>query len=148
MNMKKMEVEIFGEKIFLLSTEDDSYLKTLSEYVDKKMIEIFKLRKFYGEKSVINAMLLGLNIADELFKERKKNPETAKSANAENQKGKNTRVEELENELKRVKSRALKAEDDNKKLRYNLDKKTKELDALRKEFNEYIETFEKDGKGK
>jgi cell division protein ZapA len=155
MEEKRIAVEIYGERIFLLSTEAEEYLKSLAEYVDAKMIEIFKFRKLQGEKPMISCMLLGLNIADELFKERQKTgvlpeikidkPEQAMPAEKELEKREiNQEMESLKAELAALKLKNKKLHEENNKLKFDLNKKIKESAALKREFDEYIETFGED----
>lgn len=145
MEEKRLAVEIFGERIFLLSSEEEAYLKSLAAYVDAKMIEIFKFRRAQGEKPIINSMLLGLNIADELFKEKRKHagsPPDEANKETRQKEARDREMAALKGELENVKAKNRKLYEDNSQLKHTLDKKTKELAALQKEFNDYIETFD------
>ncbi|MDR2902982.1 MAG: cell division protein ZapA [Clostridiales bacterium] len=143
MDEKRIEVEIFGEHIFLLSPEDEVYLKSLAAYVNAKMVEIFKFRRALGEKPMVNAMLLGLNIADELFKERQIN----EKHNRELQKQKAADpARQTDRETEELKENNRKLAEENNRLKQELNKKSKELAAQRKELSDYIDAFDADRK--
>ncbi len=60
------EVEIFGERYTLRSTDDPAYLQRVAEYVDDKFRAVAKEGPSLVPAKV--AVLASLNIADELFK--------------------------------------------------------------------------------
>lgn len=64
-----VEVEIFGQKYLIKGEADESYIRTLAEYVDSKMREVYSRLKLSTPGKV--AVLTSLNIAHELFSIRK-----------------------------------------------------------------------------
>ena len=60
---KAIEVEIMGEKLTLRSDAEETHVRQVAGYVDRKMQEVFKTTKPAAKASV--AMLAALNIADE-----------------------------------------------------------------------------------
>lgn len=68
-NNTRVEVFIGGTSYKLSGSEDEAYMKTVAEYVDKKISEMVSLKPTSSVNNNIQ-MLLALNIADELFKLR------------------------------------------------------------------------------
>jgi len=64
-----VEVEIFGQKYLIKGDADEVYIRTLAEYVDTKMREVFERLKLSTPNKV--AVLASLNIAHELFSIKK-----------------------------------------------------------------------------
>ena len=60
---KAVEVEIMGERIVLRTDAEESYVRNVAGYVDRKMQEVAKTTRPVGKSSL--AMLAALNIADE-----------------------------------------------------------------------------------
>lgn len=60
---RAIEVEIMGEKLTLRSDAEESYVRKVAGYVDRKMQEVLKTARPVAKSSV--AMLAALNIADE-----------------------------------------------------------------------------------
>lgn len=60
------EVEIFGERYTLRATDSPEYLARVAEYVDGKFHEVVKESPALSPAKV--AVLVSLNIADDLFK--------------------------------------------------------------------------------
>jgi cell division protein ZapA len=60
---KAVEVEIMGERITLRTDADESHVRNVAGYVDRKMQEVLKTTRPAAKASV--AMLAALNIADE-----------------------------------------------------------------------------------
>jgi len=61
------EVEIFGERYVLRSTDSPDHLQRVAEYVDGKFREVARQHSALVASKV--AVLASLNIADELFKQ-------------------------------------------------------------------------------
>ena len=61
------EVEIFGERYTLRSSDAPEYLQRVAEYVDGKFRELVKQSPSLMPSKV--AVLVSVNIADELFKQ-------------------------------------------------------------------------------
>lgn len=73
--MNYSEVEIYGERFTLKSNLEESHLKAVASYVDKKINDIKTATGVVSTSRV--AILAALNIAEELFqlKEQKENIE-------------------------------------------------------------------------
>jgi cell division protein ZapA len=63
---RAVEVEIMGERLTLRTDDEETYVRNVAGYVDKKMQEIQKSSRPSAKSSV--AMLAALNIADEYQK--------------------------------------------------------------------------------
>jgi cell division protein ZapA len=63
---RSVEIEIMGERLTLRTDADESYVKNVAGYVDKKMQEVQKSTRPSAKSSI--AMLAALNIADEYQK--------------------------------------------------------------------------------
>jgi cell division protein ZapA (FtsZ GTPase activity inhibitor) len=63
---RAVEVEIMGERLTLRTDSEESYVRSVAGYVDKKMQEIQKNTRPSAKSSI--AMLAALNIADEYQK--------------------------------------------------------------------------------
>ena len=167
----RVAVEIFGEKLYLISGEDDVYIQEIAEYVDRKMVEIFKFRKYKAEKPLVQSMLLGLNIADELFKEKRRQitsihmqeQVSEKDLEQDKNQARTKAPEQMElaatveeaagalpwemekaallDEIKLLKARNNELLGENKRLKKELNQKAKEADETKREFDAYIEAF-------
>jgi cell division protein ZapA len=62
-------VEIFGREYKIRGVADEQYMRTVAGYVDKKMREVSSGSSLPSHDRL--AILAALNIADELFQERK-----------------------------------------------------------------------------
>jgi cell division protein ZapA len=62
-------VEIFGREYKIRGVADEQYMRTVAGYVDKKMREVSSGPSLPSHDRL--AILAALNIADELFQERK-----------------------------------------------------------------------------
>jgi cell division protein ZapA len=60
---KAIEVEIMGERVTLRTDAEESHVRNVAGYVDRKMQEVVKSTRPTAKSSV--AMLAALNIADE-----------------------------------------------------------------------------------
>jgi len=72
--VKSTRVEIFGSEYHIRADADTDYVKTVAAYVDAKMSEIAQSQSLVSSTKV--AILAAINIADELFKERRKREQT------------------------------------------------------------------------
>ncbi|MBL7074600.1 cell division protein ZapA [candidate division KSB1 bacterium] len=68
-NKTTLKVNIFGTEYPIKSNTDTEYIKQVADFVDRKMREIDK--NISVKSSLKVAILAALNIADELFQERK-----------------------------------------------------------------------------
>ena len=77
-----VEVVIDGEVVTLVGVESEEYIQRVARYIDKKISEINRSRKQpFAANSFMKTLLISVNIADDLFKERenyKKLEETLK----------------------------------------------------------------------
>ena len=65
-----LKVRIYGAEYSILSDEDANYIKSVAEYLDKKLREVGNNVRV--DSSIKVAILAALNIADEYFKEKAK----------------------------------------------------------------------------
>ncbi len=72
--MKNAEVEIFGTSYTVKGDEDPEYVQSLARYVDEKMRALQKKSPSTVSAQKI-AVLAAVNIADELFKLRRRQAE-------------------------------------------------------------------------
>lgn len=68
-----LKVRIYGAEYSIRGQEDANYIKAIAEYLDSKMREVD--RSVRVDSSLKVAILASLNIADELFRERKEKEE-------------------------------------------------------------------------
>ena len=80
MSKKRVEVFIGGVSYKLSGSEDETYMKTVADYVDKKISEMMSLKPTSSVNNNIQ-MLLALNIADELFKLKASTDQNSNSIN-------------------------------------------------------------------
>ena len=67
-------VEIFGREYKIRGVADEQYIQKIAKYVDEKMREVSTGSSLPSQDRL--AILAALNIADELFQERKQSAET------------------------------------------------------------------------
>jgi cell division protein ZapA len=72
--VKTTRVEIFGSEYSIRADADADYVKTIAAYVDAKMNEIAQKQSIVSSTKV--AILAAINIADEVFQERRKREKT------------------------------------------------------------------------
>jgi cell division protein ZapA len=70
----RTSVEIFGRRFELRATEGGEHLEELARYVDRRMRELAEVSPQVDTAKL--AVLVALNIADELFRERNTEPES------------------------------------------------------------------------
>ncbi len=73
MTVKTIEVQILGQNYSIKVDEDEVYVKSLAQYVDEKLREIYNTTPTV--KQLKAAIMASLNIADELFKLRARQEE-------------------------------------------------------------------------
>jgi cell division protein ZapA len=66
-------VEIFGREYKIKGVADEQYIQSVAKYVDGKMKEVSKSSSLPSQDRL--AILVALNIADELFQERRQTSE-------------------------------------------------------------------------
>lgn len=70
MGKKSVAVNIAGQRYVVRSDADETYIRTLAEFVDAQIDEIRDAARIVPTQKL--AVLSALNIADELFQERRK----------------------------------------------------------------------------
>jgi cell division protein ZapA len=66
-------VNIAGQRLTVKSDADETYIRTLAGYLDRRMEEVRSSSRPASSQKL--AMLVALNLADELFQERRKRGE-------------------------------------------------------------------------
>ena len=72
--VKSTRVEIFGNEYHIRAEAEAEYVKSVAAYVHAKMTNIADKQKLVSSTKV--AILAAINIADELFQERRKLEQT------------------------------------------------------------------------
>ncbi|NLP36632.1 MAG: cell division protein ZapA [Firmicutes bacterium] len=80
----RVNVKIYYEEYAMCGTATPDYLKRLAQYVDDKMQQIGEANKRLGTSKV--AVLTAVNLADELFRARKRLRELESRLNKKNAK--------------------------------------------------------------
>ena len=124
-----VEVVIGGEVVTLMGEGSDEYFQKVARYIDKKIAEVNRAKTFAGN-SFIKTLLISVNIADDLFKEKDKNDELEK------------RTQFLEEELTQYTKEIGKLESENLLLKDKLSQLQLELNNSRNELEAYIEEFD------
>jgi cell division protein ZapA len=68
--VKSTRVQIFSQEYHIRAEADPEYVKTIAAYVDAKMQEIARKQSLVSSTKV--AILAAVNIADEVFQERRR----------------------------------------------------------------------------
>ncbi len=68
----KVDVVIGGEIFTLVSGENDEYIQRLAKYINAKFNEILTSKSHANINPQMRSLLIAINIADDLFKERDK----------------------------------------------------------------------------
>ncbi len=71
---RTVELNIYGVSYSISTSESEEYAKRVIQYVDEKMKEVSA--KSVGRSDLQIAVFAALNIADELFQEKKKKSQT------------------------------------------------------------------------
>ncbi len=66
--MRSVEVQILGQSYSIKTEEDEAYIKSLAQYVDEKLKEIYSVAPNVSQAKA--AVMAAFGIADELFKLR------------------------------------------------------------------------------
>lgn len=64
--MRSVEVQILGQSYSIKTDEDESYIKSLAQYVDEKLKEIYSVAPNINQTKA--TVMAAFGIADELFK--------------------------------------------------------------------------------
>ncbi len=95
----RLTVQIANKDYTLVSEDSREYMLEVSDYVDRQMKKISRLNSFMSTTMV--AVLTAINIADDYFKSKKKEDESAKKIIEYTKK-----VEELQAQLDQLRQRA------------------------------------------
>jgi cell division protein ZapA len=68
MTMRSVEVKILGQSYSIKTDEDEAYIKSLAQYVDERLKEVYKVAPNISH--VKAAIMVAFGIADELYKLR------------------------------------------------------------------------------
>ena len=71
---KKVEVALFGKRFTVRSEKDEAYVHSLSNYVTRKFEELRRQARTISSQDL--ALLVALNIADELFEAEERAAQT------------------------------------------------------------------------
>ncbi len=66
--MRSIEVQILGQSYAIKTDEDEAYIKSLAEFVDEKLKEIYSVAPNINQTKA--TVMAAFGIADELFKLR------------------------------------------------------------------------------
>jgi cell division protein ZapA len=69
--LQTVEVTILGRRIRIRSDDDDDYIREVADYVNERMEEVQKATQTTASMNV--AILVAMNIADDLFKAQGRN---------------------------------------------------------------------------
>jgi cell division protein ZapA len=64
--MRSVEVKILGQSYSIKTDEDEAYIKSLAQYVDERLKEVYKVAPNISH--VKAAIMVAFGIADELYK--------------------------------------------------------------------------------
>jgi len=67
------EVVIAGKIISISGDEDASYMTEVASFINGKLMEIQKTENYHKLSAEYKQILLGMNLADDYFREKKKN---------------------------------------------------------------------------
>ncbi len=118
-----VRVLIGGENIELVSAESEEYISNIAQYINLKIADVQKRTKSVSINSNMMNLLVTINVADELFKER----ETANR---------------LSDELRACNNELSLTLEENRKIQVLLEQQTKMLDDAKKELKEFLDTFQ------
>ncbi len=124
------KVLIGGQVYSLAGQESEEYIQKVALYINNKLEELKKSDNGQLMSTRLMNVLLALNIADELFKERENSDSAKEVVNSKNRK-----IEELRDTLEdeRMEKEAL--------IR-RINELESEVNTYKKELDEYIEAFE------
>lgn len=121
---KQVEVIIRGKVYKLAGMESEDYIQGIARYIDKKLDDIYETTPMEIIHSSDFPILMAINIADDLIKEKQK---------AEYEKEERSVMNEQE--IKRLTA-------ENGMLRSTITKLNVELEKTKKELEEFIEEFD------
>lgn len=126
---KPVKVVIDSEVYELASDENPEYVQMVATYIDGKIKEIYKKRNNIYINTKLKSLFISLNIADDLFKERK-NTETIKK---ENKDLNDSLVDYMDENAKLLQENAM--------LKEKVEILEKEMIDVKKELRQFLENF-------
>ena len=124
------KVLIDGQVYTLSGQESEEYIQKVALYINNKLDTLKKSDNGQKMNTRLLNVLLALNIADELFKER---------TNVESF---DARMEDKDRKIEALKNVVADSEDEKEALKLRLDELEKDINSYKKELDEYIEAFE------
>jgi len=124
------KVLIDGQVYTLSGQESEEYIQKVALYINNKLDTLKKSDNGQKMNTRLMNVLLALNIADELFKER---------TNAESF---HARMDDKDRKIEALKNVVADSEDEKEALKLRLDELEKDINSYKKELDEYIEAFE------
>lgn len=126
----KTKVLIDGQVYTLSGQESEEYIQKVALYINNKLDELKKSDNGQKMNTRLLNVLLALNIADELFKEKDK----ATSID--------TIIAQRDKKIHELRAEAAEAEEERENLLAKIAHLEKEVTDCKKELDEYIEAFE------
>ena len=138
--VKKINVEIFGETLTLVSDEEEEYIRELASYINSKINDIARS----GMHPTTLSLLASVMIADELFKEREKSSSSSKNmeSNAKENERLRTLVDELWQALEQTWNDLNAQKEQLERSRDEAAEYKQAMEQAQKELDEYIELFD------
>lgn len=141
---EKNKIEVFiGGKVYKIAGEEsEEYMQKVARYIDKKMQEISGTQRSTVLSTSMISILTAINVADDYFKLKEENELLKEKIN------KLTREQEFNSDEKLNTYEKLmgQLQDENIALKQKLEEIIIEFTNTKNEFNEYIETFDKENK--
>lgn len=123
----QVEVVICGKVYKLSGVESVEYIQKIARYIDNKLEEINRTTSHSVTNSNLFPILIAINIADDLFKEKKKNEDTPI----------------IDSDVLAVYEKEIhKLTEENLALKDRIDHLVIELSSAKRELAEFIETFD------
>lgn len=122
-------VTIDNEKHELISEDKPEHVRRVAGYIDDKIKTLYSQKNNGYINPKQKTLFISLNIADDLFKEREKVSEATEE------------IAQLSESLEEILAENIKLKDENKEQTEKIQKMQKELEATKKELNEFIENF-------
>lgn len=140
----QVEVVINGKVYKLSGVESEEYIQSVAKYIDKKLTEIYKTASCNTVNSNAFPVLIAINIADDLFKEREEKQKIQKELIEIKEK-----FLQYEKELSYLNEENIALKDKLQIQTVEYSNAKKELDNVKiecskvqKELSDYIETFD------
>ena len=140
----KINVEIFGETLTLVSDEDEEYIKGLAAFIDSKINDIAHPSARSGMHPTTLSLLASVMIADELFKEREKSLTFNKNmeSNIKENERLRTLVDELWQALEQTWNDLNTHKEQLERSREEAEENKRAMEKAQTELDEYIEVFD------